>query len=103
MGLPEGPLGWAGGKSDDVRRRGAVSALGGFCSTEKRDEIKQFFAVHRAPGAERALQQSLEQITSCVEFKQPAIRQHAKGFPAIAIRELGLVNRLAPRCLAERR
>jgi aminopeptidase N len=49
---------------------GAVSALGGFCSIETRDEIKQFFATHRAPGAERALQQSLERITTCVEFKQ---------------------------------
>jgi aminopeptidase N/puromycin-sensitive aminopeptidase len=49
---------------------GAVSALGGFCSIEKRDEIKQFFATHRAPGAERALQQSLQRINSCVEFKQ---------------------------------
>ncbi len=49
---------------------GAVSALGGFCSLEKRDEIKQFFATHRAPGAERALQQSLERIRTCVEFKQ---------------------------------
>jgi len=49
---------------------GAVSALGGFCSPEKHDEIKQFFADHRAPGAERALQQSLQRITSCVEFKQ---------------------------------
>jgi aminopeptidase N len=49
---------------------GAVSALGGFCSIEKRDEIKQFFASHRAPGAERALQQSLERITACIEFKQ---------------------------------
>ena len=49
---------------------GAVSALGGFCSIEKRDEIKQFFTAHRAPGAERALQQSLQRITTCVEFKQ---------------------------------
>jgi aminopeptidase N len=49
---------------------GAVSALGGFCSIEKHDEIKQFFATHRAPGAERALQQSLERITNCIEFKQ---------------------------------
>ncbi|HLK08966.1 MAG TPA: M1 family metallopeptidase [Candidatus Angelobacter sp.] len=49
---------------------GAVSALGGFCSIERRDEIKQFFATHHAPGAERALQQSLQRITSCVEFKQ---------------------------------
>jgi aminopeptidase N/puromycin-sensitive aminopeptidase len=50
--------------------RGAVSALGGFCSVEKHDEIQQFFAAHHAPGAERALQQSLERITNCVEFKQ---------------------------------
>jgi aminopeptidase N/puromycin-sensitive aminopeptidase len=49
---------------------GAVSALGGFCSIEKHEEIKQFFAMHRAPGAERALKQSLERITTCVEFKQ---------------------------------
>ena len=49
---------------------GAVSALGGFCSIEKRDEIKQFFATHRAPGAERALQQSLERIATCVDFKK---------------------------------
>jgi len=49
---------------------GAVSSLGGFCSIDKRDEIRQFFATHRAPGAERALQQSLERIRTCVEFKQ---------------------------------
>ena len=55
---------------DDPGNAFAVSALGGFCSIEKRDEIKQFFATHRAPGAERALQQSLERISTCVEFKQ---------------------------------
>jgi aminopeptidase N len=49
---------------------GVVPALAGFCSIEKHDEIKQFFTDHRAPGAERALQQSLQRITSCVEFKQ---------------------------------
>ena len=49
--------------------RGAVSALAAFCSVEMRDDIKQFFTDHRAPGAERALQQSLERISSCIEFK----------------------------------
>jgi aminopeptidase N len=49
---------------------GAVSALGGFCSASMRDEVKQFFAAHRAPGAERALQQSLERMNNCIEFKQ---------------------------------
>ena len=50
--------------------RGAVSALAGFCSVEMRDDIQQFFTSHRAPGAERALRQSLERINSCIEFKQ---------------------------------
>jgi aminopeptidase N len=50
--------------------RGAVSALGGFCSASMRDEVKQFFSTHRAPGAERALQQSLERMNNCIEFKQ---------------------------------
>jgi aminopeptidase N len=50
--------------------RGAVSALAGFCSVEMRDDIQQFFTDHRAPGAERALKQSLERINSCIEFKQ---------------------------------
>jgi aminopeptidase N len=48
---------------------GAISALGSACSPEMRDEVKQFFASHRAPGAERAVKQSLERINSCIEFK----------------------------------
>ena len=50
--------------------RGAVSALAAFCSVEMRDDIQQFFTTHRAPGAERAVRQSLERINSCIEFKQ---------------------------------
>ena len=34
------------------------------------DDVKKFFADHRAPGAERALQQSLERMNTCIEFKQ---------------------------------
>jgi aminopeptidase N/puromycin-sensitive aminopeptidase len=50
--------------------RGAVSALGGFCSADMRDDVRSFFADHRAPGAERALRQSLERIDNCIAFKQ---------------------------------
>jgi len=50
--------------------RGAVSALGVFCSVPLRDDVKLFFSSHRAPGAERALQQSLERMNNCIEFKQ---------------------------------
>jgi aminopeptidase N/puromycin-sensitive aminopeptidase len=48
---------------------GAVSALGNACSAEMREDVKQFFATHPAPGAERAVRQSLERINSCVDFK----------------------------------
>lgn len=50
--------------------RGAVSALGNFCSVAAKDDVRQFFAMHRAPGAERALQESLNAMDNCMEFKQ---------------------------------
>ena len=50
--------------------RGAVSALGNFCSPGLRADVAQFFQQHPAPGAQRTLNQSLEQIDNCVEFKQ---------------------------------
>jgi aminopeptidase N len=50
--------------------RGAVSALGSSCSERDKEDVKQFFSMHRAPGAERALQQSLDAIDNCMEFKQ---------------------------------
>ncbi|HET9181722.1 MAG TPA: M1 family metallopeptidase [Candidatus Angelobacter sp.] len=49
--------------------RGAVSALGSFCSERDKQDVKQFFASHKAPGAERALQSSLDSIDNCMEFK----------------------------------
>jgi hypothetical protein len=44
--------------------------LGNFCSAEQRQDVKQFFSAHPVPGAEHALQQSLEQMNNCIEFKQ---------------------------------
>jgi aminopeptidase N/puromycin-sensitive aminopeptidase len=50
--------------------RGAVSALGETCSESMRDDIQQFFVTHKAPGAERAVQQSLERIDGCLAFRK---------------------------------
>jgi aminopeptidase N len=50
--------------------RGSVSGLSNFCTEKDKDDIKQFFSTHRAPGAERALQQSLDAIDNCMEFKK---------------------------------
>jgi aminopeptidase N/puromycin-sensitive aminopeptidase len=49
---------------------GALTALGNSCTPAMRDDVKQFFAAQHAPGAERTLQQSLERMNNCIEFKQ---------------------------------
>jgi aminopeptidase N len=49
---------------------GAVSALGNACSVEMSNDVRQFFEQHPAPGAQRAVQQSLNRINNCVDFKQ---------------------------------
>jgi aminopeptidase N len=50
--------------------RGAVSALGDACSESMREDVQQFFASHKAPGAERTVQQSLDNIDSCLAFRK---------------------------------
>ena len=47
-----------------------VGAVGSFCSTEAAADVKQFFAAHPVPAAERSLQQSLERIESCAMLRQ---------------------------------
>ena len=49
---------------------GIVSALGGFCSTERASEIRAFFEKNQVPAAARGLQQALERIESCVALDQ---------------------------------
>jgi len=50
--------------------RGAIPALGAACSAPFRDDVRQFFATHPAPGAERALAQALEQIDACLTMRE---------------------------------
>jgi aminopeptidase N len=49
---------------------GIVGSLGGFCSTERANDIRAFFAKNPVPPAARLLQQSLERIESCVALDQ---------------------------------
>ena len=49
---------------------GIVSSLGGFCSTERANDIRTFFEKNPVPPAARSLQQSLERIESCVVLDQ---------------------------------
>ena len=50
--------------------RGAVSELGDACSSSMREDVQRFFADHKAPGAERAVQQSLDRIDACLAFRK---------------------------------
>ena len=49
---------------------GIVGSLGGFCSAERANDIRAFFAKNPVPPAARLLQQSLERIESCVALDQ---------------------------------
>jgi aminopeptidase N len=45
-----------------------VSALGAFCDARMLEDIRQFFATHKVPDAERTLQQTLERIAACIRL-----------------------------------
>lgn len=53
-------------KGDRFGCRLIVGALGGFCDTRTLAQVKEFFAVHKVPDAERTLQQAIERISACV-------------------------------------
>ena len=49
---------------------GIVAALGSFCSDERAREIREFFAAHPVPDAQRSLQQALERIGVCAAVRK---------------------------------
>ena len=59
-------------KVPDVRRGGAPSMAGRFCSLDKRDEAREFFMSKSAiiPGYERSLAQAVERIELCAALKE---------------------------------
>ena len=48
---------------------GVVEATGSFCDARLRDEVKDFFAKHPAPAADRTLALALQRANYCVDFK----------------------------------
>ncbi|WP_371398463.1 M1 family metallopeptidase [Fretibacter rubidus] len=56
----------------DVRKGGMPGFGGRFCSTERRDEVRDFFTENAAviPGYERSLAQTLESIELCAALKE---------------------------------
>jgi aminopeptidase N/puromycin-sensitive aminopeptidase len=45
-----------------------IGALGGFCSAQQANDLKQFFAKNPVPSSERGLRQAFEQIDTCVDL-----------------------------------
>jgi aminopeptidase N len=46
-----------------------IGSLGGFCSTERAIEVRQFFDKNAVPSAERALRQAIERIDNCTSLR----------------------------------
>ena len=63
-----------------------VSSLGSFCDASTRNDIAQFFAVHKLPAASRTLKQTLERIDNCIELRRaqtaPLAEWLNKGAPS---------------------
>jgi aminopeptidase N/puromycin-sensitive aminopeptidase len=46
-----------------------VGSTGSFCAVEDRDDVMAFFATHKVPAAEQALQHAVEHINGCIELR----------------------------------
>jgi aminopeptidase N len=51
---------------------GLVSSTGSFCDAGLRDQVKQFFAQHPVPAAERSLRQAQERVNYCLDLRTQA-------------------------------
>ncbi len=47
-----------------------VAASGSFCTTETRDDVKNFFSAHAVPASSAALRHALEHIDGCIELRR---------------------------------
>ncbi len=55
-----------------------VSAVGSFCTDQRRDEVSSFFATHKVDGADRTLAKSIDSINACVQLRssqEPNLKQ----------------------------
>ena len=63
-----------------------VGGAGAFCTVEDREDVKNFFASHKAPATDVALQHAIEHIDGCIEFRQlqePNLKKWLAGQPGL--------------------
>jgi aminopeptidase N/puromycin-sensitive aminopeptidase len=46
-----------------------VGSAGAFCSTDAREDVKQFFAAHKVAASDKSLQHAIERIDGCIELR----------------------------------
>ena len=46
-----------------------MSATGGFCSADMREDVQNFFTTHKVAASGRALNRATERINGCIEFR----------------------------------
>jgi aminopeptidase N len=54
-----------------------VTSAGSFCDAALRDQVKDFFSVHKVAAAERSFGQTMERINNCVDLKSQQSNQLA--------------------------
>ena len=54
-----------------------VTSTGAFCDAGLRDEVNDFFSVHKVAAAERSFRQAMERINNCVDLKSQQSNQLA--------------------------
>ncbi|MGD0292504.1 MAG: M1 family metallopeptidase [Terracidiphilus sp.] len=61
-----------------------VSSTSGFCTSESRFSVEQFFFTHKVPSSDVALRHTLERIDGCIEFRklqEPNLKQWLAAQP----------------------
>ncbi len=68
----------------DVRKGRMPGIASGFCTSDRRDEVEQFFKFNAKviPGYERSLDQTLESIELCAALKEAKAEETAKALAA---------------------
>jgi len=61
-----------------------ISATGGFCTVEARDEVRNFYATHKVPSSDKSLTHAIEHIDGCIELRalqEPNLKQWLAAQP----------------------
>jgi hypothetical protein len=59
-----------------------VNSTGAFCSTDAREDVKQFFSTHKVASSDMSLKHAIERIDGCIELRtlqEPKLKEWIAG------------------------